>query len=89
MVTVGSGKVDGAAEVEIDHRGYRDGSQAAIVAALWGIDEALGRGASLRLVSVIKQTHPLPDDYARMDFSIGGEPNWNRRPVTVSGITRT
>jgi nucleotide-binding universal stress UspA family protein len=146
-----------------------DGSQAAIAVALWGVDEALGRGASLRLFSVIKQTHRSPDDYARdlahaetslreaqfaveasrrlvkietgiprgpagpvlveasrdaemicvgsvgigryaepsaktkgtsrqpaarfcqarMDFSIGGEPNWNRRPVTVSGITRT
>jgi nucleotide-binding universal stress UspA family protein len=42
-----------------------DGSQAAIAAALWGTDEALGRGVSLRLVSVIKQTHPSPDDYAR------------------------
>ena len=42
-----------------------DGSQAAIAAALWGVDEALGRGVPLRLVSVIKQTHPSPDDYAR------------------------
>ncbi|MGD1108770.1 MAG: universal stress protein [Mycobacterium sp.] len=42
-----------------------DGSQKAIAAALWAVDEALGRGVPLRLVSVIKQTHPSPDDYAR------------------------
>jgi nucleotide-binding universal stress UspA family protein len=42
-----------------------DGSQSAIAAALWGVDEAIGRGVPLRLVSVIKQTHPSPDDYAR------------------------
>jgi nucleotide-binding universal stress UspA family protein len=42
-----------------------DGSQAAIAAALWGVDEAIGHGVPLRLVSVIKQAHPSPDDYAR------------------------
>jgi nucleotide-binding universal stress UspA family protein len=42
-----------------------DGSQTAIAAALWGADEALGNGVPLRLVSVIKQTHPSPDDYTR------------------------
>jgi nucleotide-binding universal stress UspA family protein len=42
-----------------------DGSQAAIAAALWGVDEAIGRAVPLRLISVIKQTHPSPDDYAR------------------------
>lgn len=42
-----------------------DGSQAAITAALWGIDEAISRAAPLRLISVIKPTHPSPDDYAR------------------------
>ncbi|MEB3981556.1 universal stress protein [Mycobacterium sp. 663a-19] len=42
-----------------------DGSDAAIAAALWGIDEAISRAVPLRLVSVIKQTHPSPDDYAR------------------------
>jgi len=42
-----------------------DGSQAAIAAALWGVDEAIGRGVPLRLVSVIKQTHPSPADYSR------------------------
>ncbi len=42
-----------------------DGSQAAIAAALWGVDEAISRGAPLRLVSVIKPTHPSADDYAR------------------------
>lgn len=42
-----------------------DGSQAAIAAALWGIDEAASRGVPLRLVSVMKLTHPSPDDYAR------------------------
>jgi nucleotide-binding universal stress UspA family protein len=40
-----------------------DGSQSAIMAALWGGDEALSHAAPLRLVSVIKQTHPSPDDY--------------------------
>jgi nucleotide-binding universal stress UspA family protein len=42
-----------------------DGSPAAIVAALWGADEAISRAVPLRLISVIKQTHPSPDDYAR------------------------
>lgn len=42
-----------------------DGSPAAIAAAVWGVDEALGHGVPLRLVSVIKQTHPSTDDYAR------------------------
>lgn len=42
-----------------------DGSPAAITAALWGIDEAISRAAPLRLVSVIKTTHPSPEDYER------------------------
>ncbi|MEE3066811.1 MAG: universal stress protein [Actinomycetota bacterium] len=42
-----------------------DGSRAAIAAAIWGVDEAIGRGVPLRLISAIKQTHPSPDDYAR------------------------
>jgi nucleotide-binding universal stress UspA family protein len=42
-----------------------DGSQAAITAALWGIDEAISRGVPLRLVSVMRLTHPSSDDYAR------------------------
>lgn len=42
-----------------------DGSQAAIAAALWGIDEAVGRDRPLQLVAVINQTHPSADDYAR------------------------
>ena len=42
-----------------------DGSQAAITAAVWGIDEAISRAAPLRLVSVIKPTHPHPEDYER------------------------
>ncbi|ASL15151.1 universal stress protein [Mycobacterium intracellulare] len=42
-----------------------DGSQAAITAALWGVDEAMSRALPLRLISVIKQTHLSPDDYAR------------------------
>ncbi len=41
-----------------------DGSQAAITAALWGIDEAISRGVPLRLISVIRLTHPSSDDYA-------------------------
>ncbi len=40
-----------------------DGSQAAIAAALWGVDEAISRGVPLRLVSIMKQTHPSPDDF--------------------------
>jgi nucleotide-binding universal stress UspA family protein len=42
-----------------------DGSQAAIAAAFWGVDEAISRAVPLRLISVIKQTHPSTDDYAR------------------------
>lgn len=42
-----------------------DGSHAAITAALWGVDEAISRAVPLRLVSVIKPTHPSPDDYDR------------------------
>jgi nucleotide-binding universal stress UspA family protein len=42
-----------------------DGSEAAIAAALWSVDEAISRGAPLRLVSVMKPTHPSPDDYDR------------------------
>ncbi len=42
-----------------------DGSQAAISAALWAVDEAVGLGVPLRLVSVIKQTNSSPDDYIR------------------------
>lgn len=42
-----------------------DGSQAAITAALWGVDEAISRAVPLRLISVIKPTHLSPDDYAR------------------------
>ncbi|MGO9250893.1 MAG: universal stress protein [Mycobacterium sp.] len=42
-----------------------DGSQAAISAALWGTDEAISRGVPLRLVSVLKPTHPSTDDCAR------------------------
>lgn len=42
-----------------------DGSQAAITAALWAVDEALSRGVPLRLLAVIKTTHPSPDDYQR------------------------
>ncbi|WP_156689297.1 universal stress protein [Mycobacterium sp. Marseille-P9652] len=42
-----------------------DGSQAAISAALWAVDESISRGVPMRLVSVIKPTHPSSDDYAR------------------------
>ncbi|HTX95419.1 MAG TPA: universal stress protein [Mycobacterium sp.] len=42
-----------------------DGSQAGIAAALWGIDEATVRAVPLHLVSVMKLTHPSPDDYDR------------------------
>lgn len=39
-----------------------DGSQAAIAAAIWGVDEAIARGVPLRLVSVVQQAHLLADD---------------------------
>ncbi len=42
-----------------------DGSEAAIAAALWGVDEAIGRGRQLHLIAVISQTHSSADDYAR------------------------
>ncbi len=42
-----------------------DGSRAAMTAAFWGVDEAISRGVPLHLVSVLKQTHPSPDDYER------------------------
>lgn len=42
-----------------------DGSSAAVAAALWGIDEAITRGAPLRLISVIKPTHESPEEYER------------------------
>lgn len=40
-----------------------DGSETAIRAALWAIDEAISRSVPLRLISVMKSTHPSPDDY--------------------------
>lgn len=42
-----------------------DGSQAAIHAAEWAVDEALARGVSLLLIAVIKTTHPSAEDYHR------------------------
>lgn len=42
-----------------------DGSPAAIAAAIWGADEAMGRAVPLRLIAIIKQTHSSTDDYAR------------------------
>ena len=42
-----------------------DGSRAAIAAVLWAVDEAISRTVPLRLISVIKQTHPSPEDHAR------------------------
>lgn len=42
-----------------------DGSQAAIEAARWAADEALERGVPLRLLAVIKLTHPSNEDYYR------------------------
>jgi len=41
-----------------------DGSRAAVAAAFWAVDEAISRAVPLRLISVIRQTHPSPDDYA-------------------------
>jgi len=42
-----------------------DGSQAAIQAAEWAADEAVGSGASLVLLAIIKATHPSAQDYHR------------------------
>lgn len=42
-----------------------DGSQAAIHAAEWAADEALGRGVSLLMLAILKATHPSADDYHR------------------------
>ena len=42
-----------------------DGSQAAIEAALWAADEALDRGVPLRLLAIVKTTHPSSEDYYR------------------------
>lgn len=42
-----------------------DGSQAAIQAALWAIDEAISRDVPLRLIAVTKNRHPSSDDYYR------------------------
>ncbi len=42
-----------------------DGSQAAAAAVLWAVDEAISRGVPMRLIAVIKPTHPSSDDYAR------------------------
>lgn len=40
-----------------------DGSDTAIHAAQWAVDEAVSRSVPLRLVSVIKATHPSKEDY--------------------------
>lgn len=40
-----------------------DGSDTAIHAALWAIDEAVSRSVPLRLVAVTKDKHPSVDDY--------------------------
>lgn len=42
-----------------------DGSQAAIHAAEWAADEALGRGVPLLMLATIKATHPSAEDYHR------------------------
>jgi nucleotide-binding universal stress UspA family protein len=42
-----------------------DGSPAATAAALWAVDEAVSHAVPLRLISVIRQTHQSPEDYAR------------------------
>jgi nucleotide-binding universal stress UspA family protein len=42
-----------------------DGSDAAVGAALWSIDEAVSRNIPLRLVYVMKATHPSKDSYDR------------------------
>src|SRR6478735_2471756 len=40
-----------------------DGSDTAIHAALWAIDEAITRNVPLRLVSITKSSHPSAEDY--------------------------
>ncbi|MGO9929378.1 MAG: universal stress protein [Mycobacterium sp.] len=62
-----------------------DGSDAAIAAALWGVDEAISRGAPLRLISVMKLTHPCPDDYARDLAHAENSLREARRAVEASG----
>ena len=42
-----------------------DGSEAAIKAAEWAIDEAVSRGVPLRLIYVMKDNHSSIDDYRR------------------------
>jgi nucleotide-binding universal stress UspA family protein len=42
-----------------------DGSDAAVGAALWSIDEAVSRNIPMRLVYVMKATHPSRDAYDR------------------------
>jgi nucleotide-binding universal stress UspA family protein len=42
-----------------------DGSQAAIHAAEWAVDEAISRAVPLLLLSTIKTTHPSAEDYHR------------------------
>jgi hypothetical protein len=42
-----------------------DGSQAAIYAAEWAADEALGCGVPLLMLAIIKATHPSAEDYHR------------------------
>lgn len=40
-----------------------DGSDTAIHAALWAVDEAITRNVPLRLVSITKSSHPSAEDY--------------------------
>jgi nucleotide-binding universal stress UspA family protein len=42
-----------------------DGSQAAIHAAEWAVDEAISRAVPLLLLAMIKTTHPSAEDYHR------------------------
>jgi nucleotide-binding universal stress UspA family protein len=42
-----------------------DGSQAAIHAAEWAADEAVGRGVVLLMLAILKATHPCAEDYHR------------------------
>jgi nucleotide-binding universal stress UspA family protein len=47
-----------------------DGSDAALNAAMWAIDEAIGRGVPLRLVHVVNAPHPPREGGARMSSEI-------------------
>ncbi|OBH60305.1 universal stress protein [Mycobacterium sp. E2479] len=62
-----------------------DGSQAAVTAALWAVDEAKSRAVPLRLISVIAPTHISPDEYARDLAHAESSLNQARDAIAASG----